>query len=293
MRPTIRPEFGRSAVAKSDHPASSQTPRLDSLIRWMTWSIKIGMLAVPILLIMHFNGQLVMMTLPIFGAGSDKGFRATFDQLMSPSQSAGIVTGQDLDRPAQIARLRSMTARPEKTTGAATRVNFIAVAFEGKPQLSPSETASRHVVDRDGYRRMTLDLGRLPGEAVVVIADEPIRWTISGANSPWGLIGFEGLAPFDIVNGRADLLAGYRIAAFGARETARAADPFYADERRRRAMCASVRAWTDHFGVAMAQSAFALVTNPTSVGSSDGGITSDGQPHGRWTGSAIQSHCTR
>jgi hypothetical protein len=258
----------------------------------MMWSTKIGVLAVPVLLILHFNGQLVMMTLPIFGSGSDNGFRVTFDQLMSPSQAAGIVTGQGLDRTAQIARLRSMTARPEKTTGAATRVNFIAVAFDEKPEPSSSKTASGHTVDRDGYRRMNLDLGRLSGEALVVIADEPIRWTVNGANSSWALIGFEGLAPFDIVNGRADLLAGYRIAAFGARATASAADPFRADQRRRQNMCASIRAWTEHFGVAMAQTAFALVTNPTTIGSNDGGITSDGQARVSWTGPAIQSLCT-
>jgi hypothetical protein len=253
------------------------------------WSAVIGTISVPVLLITYYNSHLIA-GLPIFN--EKNGFRATFDRLMSPSQSAGIVTGEGLDRAAQIARLRSMTAGPEMTTGAATRVNFVAIAFDEKPEpTSSSKTASRHIVDRDGYRRMTLDLGQLPREALVVIADQPIRWTVTAANSAWGLIGFEGLAPFDIVNGRAGMLAGYRIAAFGARETASASDPFHADQRRRRNLCASVRAWTEHFGAAVNQTAFALVSNPTTIGSSAGGITSDGPARVSWTGPTVESLC--
>ena len=61
--------------------------------------------------------------------------------------------------------------------GAATRVNFVIVAFTEKPEPN-AKSGGRHVIDRDGYRRMTLDLAGLPKEALVVIADEPIRWTI-------------------------------------------------------------------------------------------------------------------
>ena len=101
---------------------------------------------------------------------------------------------------------------------------------------------------------MTLDLAQLPKEAVVVIADQPLRWTIAGVGSAWGRIGFEGLAPFDVVNGRPDLLAGFRIAAFGARETARRDRSVPCRPARPAALCAtSVRLWTEHFGVAAAR----------------------------------------
>lgn len=277
-------------MTDTDHHASASPTWPGSLIRLLIWTAVIGTLAVPVLLILSLNGQ-ILIGLPPFN--SDSGFRATFDRLMSPSQSAGIVTDPG-SRTEQIARLRSFTARPEMSTGAATRVNFIAVAFGDKPEPTSSPKSLnrvRYVVDPDGYRRMTLDLAGLPREALVVIADEPIRWTITGANSAWGLIGFEGLAPFDISNGRSGMLAGYRIAAFGARETARADDPFHADQRRRRSLCTSLNAWSEHFGVSLMQTAFALVTDPTKIGSSNGSITSDGQARVSWTGPTIESLC--
>src|SRR5262245_20450914 len=246
-------------------------------------------MAVPVLLILSLNGQ-ILIGLPPFNR--DSGFRATFDRLMSPSQSAGIVTGEGLDRQAQIARLRSFTAQPEMIAGAATRVNFVIVAFTEKPEPNgSSKSGGRHVIDRDGYRRMTLDIAELPRQALVMIADEPIRWTVTGANSAWGLIGFEGLAPFDIVNGRPGMLAGYRIAAFGARNTASAHSPLDADQRRRHNLCMSLQAWTGHFGITVSQTAFALVTDASKIGSSNGSITTDGQAGISWTGPAIESFC--
>lgn len=277
-------------MTHSDHRASARPTLLDSLIRLLMWSAIIGTIAVPVLLILSLNGQIVM-SLPPFSSGGDNGFRATYDRLMSPSQSAGIVTGRG-DRAEQVARLRSFTARPEMAAGAATRVNFVIVAFTEKPEPN-AKSGSRHIIDRDGYRRMTLDLAGLPRQALVMIADEPIRWTVTGANSAWGLIGFEGLAPFDIVNGRPGMLAGYRIAAFGARDTASASSPHQADQRRRYNLCRSLQAWTAHFGTTVSQTAFALVTDPTNIGSSNGAITTDGQAGVSWTGPAVESFCRR
>jgi hypothetical protein len=264
---------------------------LDSVIRFLVWSSVIGMLAVPALLILHFNSQIIV-TFPAF-RDSD-GFGAVVNRLLAPSTpGSGIATGDGSGR-AQIARLKSFLARPEMASGAAHRLNFVALAFDDKPEPTPaSTTQTRHAVDRDGYRRMSLDLGQLPKEAVVVIADQPIRWTVTGTDSAWGRIGFEGLAPFDIANGRAGMVAGFRIAAFGARDTARATDPFHADPQRRRNLCSALRLWAEHFGLGAGQITFALVTDATAIGSSNGAITSDGRLGVTWTGPTIQSMCKR
>ena len=271
-------------MSHPNQPIARPPAPLDSIIRFLLWSAVIGAIAVPVLLITYFNSSLIA-AMPIFR--DDGRGRVT----IVVSQPGGIVTGRG-DRAEQVARLRSFTARPEMAAGAATRVNFVIVAFTEKPEPN-AKSGSRHVIDRDGYRRMTLDLAGLPRQALVVIADEPIRWTVTGANSTWGLIGFEGLAPFDIANGRPGMLAGYRIAAFGARDTASASSPLQADQRLRYNLCRSLLAWTAHFGTTFSQTAFALITDPSKIGSSNGSVTTDGQAGVSWTGAAIKSYCRR
>jgi hypothetical protein len=101
------------------------------------------------------------------------------------------------------------------------------------------------------------------------------------------------IAPFDIVNGRPGMLAGYRIAAFGARNTATARSPLQSDQRLRYNLCRSLQAWTAHFGTAFSQTSVALITDPTKIGSSNGSVTTDGQGGVNWTGAAIESYCRR
>ena len=271
-------------MTASESPPPPRPSFLDSLIRLLVWSSVVGTLAVPVLLIALFNSQIIV-SFPFLG---DNGFNATFNKLFPSRPTSGIVTADGGSRAAQIERLRAMTARPEMASGAALQLHVVAVAFdEEKPEPSPASNAP--VVDPDGYRRVSLDLSRSK-DAVVVIADQPLRWSVAGAGGAWGRIGFEGLAPFDVSNGRPNLLAGFRIGAFGARETARAVDPFHADQRRQRALCNSVRLWSEHFGVTTTQVTFALIANPTRI-ALDGTIVSDGQLRRSWTGTWLNSLC--
>jgi hypothetical protein len=269
---------------------------LDSLIRFMAWSAVIGTLATPVLLIALFNSQIIV-SFPGL-RGSD--FEATVRKLMPGAPGSGIVTADGRGLAAQAERLRSMTARPEMAAGAITRLHLLALAFDDKPEptpprspLNPSGSTRRPAVDPDGYRRMTLNVAHVPKEGVVVVADQPIRWTIVGAASSWPVIGFEGMAPFDIVNGRPNLIAGFRIRAFGARDTARAADPFHADPAARRALCQSVRAWSEHFGLAMTQVTFRLIANASGDGTDPRAFLSDGDEQRTWTGPWIDGFCNR
>ena len=255
----------------------------------MVWSSVIGTLAVPVLLLAVFNSQ-IFVSFPFMR--DETGFEKTIRRLFfPPPTTTGIVTADGRSRAEQMQRLRAMTARPEMASGAALQLNMVVLTFdEVKPEPSPVSNAP--AVDPDGYRRMTLDLAQSK-DAVVLIADQPLRWTITGVGSAWGRIGFEGLAPFDVVNGRPNLLAGFRVAAFGAREPARAIDPFHADRRGRDAVCSSVRLWTEHFAVTAAQVTFSMIANPTRVSATGGAIASDGQLRRAWTGSWIESLCKR
>jgi hypothetical protein len=270
---------------------------LDTLIRFMAWSAVIGTLATPVLLIALFNSQIIV-SFPGL-RGSD--FEETVRRLMPEAPASGIVTADGRSLAAQAERLRSMTGRPEMAAGAITRLHFLALAFDEKPEptpplsplQAPSGSTRRPAVDHDGYRRMTLNVAHVPKEGVVVIADQPIRWTIVGAASSWPLIGFEGMAPFDIVKGRPNLIAGFRIRAFGARDTARAADPVHADPAARHALCQSVRAWSEHFGLAMTQATFRLIANATGDGAHPRAFLSDGDEQRTWTGPWIEDFCKR
>jgi hypothetical protein len=270
---------------------------LDSLIRFMAWSAVIGTLATPVLLIALFNSRIVVSFPGLHGSD----FAATVRKLMPEAPGSGIVTGDGKSLAAQAERLRSMTARPEMAAGAVTRLHVLALAFDDKPEPTPSPSplqgpsgsTRRPAVDPDGYRRMTLNVAHVPKEGVVVVADQPIRWTIVGAASSWPLIGFEGMAPFDIVNGRPNLIAGFRIRAFGARDTARAADPSHADPAARRAFCQSVRAWSEHFGLAVTQVTFRLIAGATGDGIDLRAFLSDGDEQRTWTGPSIDGFCKR
>lgn len=131
------------------------------------------------------------------------------------------------ERAKQIERLTALTGRAEMASGAVSSLHLIAVAFEGvKPDDVGTQVFPRQSVYEDGYRRLTLDVSPALHDAVVMISDQPIRWTTVGLRpGSWPRLAFEGIAPFDIVDGQKGSLAGFRIAAFGATNVMRAIDP--------------------------------------------------------------------
>jgi hypothetical protein len=175
------------------------------------------------------------------------------------------VLGEERDK--QIARLKSLSGRPEQASGAANSLQIIAVAFEGiKPGVAGMSAANRQSVDDDGYRRLSLDLAEMPQDAVVIIADQPIRWRLEGlAPGSWPRVGFEGHATFDILNGQPGSLAGFRIGSFGATDTARAVDPTEGEVSNRTTFCRTAQKWADHFGLPFSAVRFALVRNASQI----------------------------
>src|SRR4029079_9358771 len=82
------------------------------------------------------------------------------------SSKPGIVTSVlDRERERQIARLRTLTGRPELASGTAASLQVIAVAFDRlKPATSSRE---QQAVDQDGYRNLQLDLKQSSRDAIV------------------------------------------------------------------------------------------------------------------------------
>jgi hypothetical protein len=183
------------------------------------------------------------------------------------------------ERARQIARLRALSGRPEQASGAAKSLQIIAVAFDGAKR-GPAESAGAQSqgIDDDGYRRLSLDLEDMPLDATVVVADQPIRWRLSGLANGWPRVGFEGYAAFDVLDGQPGTIAGFRIGSFGATEIMRAADPAEGDVSNRTTFCAASQKWADHFGLPLSTVRFALLLNPSRISLrrrqpvSDGGI---------------------
>ena len=166
MRAAARPRRSHSHPALSSLAVTSAEPStpprrslLNSIIRFMVWSSVIGTLAVPVLLIGCV--QQPDLRLVSVHARRDRVREDDPPPVFSTPDAPPASSPPTAEAgPSRWQRLRAMTARPEMASGAALRLNMVVLAFdEVKPEPSPVSNAP--AVDPDGYRRMTLDLGRL------------------------------------------------------------------------------------------------------------------------------------
>jgi hypothetical protein len=260
--------------------ATRRPQLLESVIRFLVWFTVLGCIATPVIVLTLVYGK-------VFGSfwGGNRDLPQPALQInlgnAAPSKPK-IVTGVlGEERSKQIARLKSLTGRPEQASGSATSLQIVAVVFEGiKPGVAAAPAPQGQNVDDDGYRRLSLDLGQAPQDAVLIIADQPIRWRLEGLTpGSWPHVGFEGYAAFDVLNGQPASLAGFRIGTFGATDIARAVDPTEGEVSNRTTFCAAAQKWADHFGLPFSAVRFALVRNPGQISIrsrkpvSDGNIT--------------------
>jgi len=263
----------------------------------------IGCIAVPVLMIALFHAHLFT---AFSFVPNDARFLQTVEKTFGQPSTipepkiATNVLAQE--RAKQVERLTKLAGRPEMASGAAESVHVIALGFEDiKPYGVETAAFTRQRVDPDGYRRLTLDMTQAQREAVVLVSDQPIRWSIAGLQAgSWPRVAFEGYAAFDIVDGQRGSLAGFRIAAFGATDAImHAADPTDALELKRggpgllHTFCASVRTWSEYFALGPGAAGFTLLLNPTRVTPRAGVPLSDGDIAKNMTGSEILEMCKR
>jgi hypothetical protein len=244
-------------------------PLVEQVIRFLVWFSIVGCIATPVVVMLMVYGR-------VFNSYS-VGLRPSFDQMSVDNPvrpKPKIVTGVlDEERARQIARLQSLTGRPEQSSGTVTSLQIIAVAFDHiKPSAAPQQS-----VDDDGYRSLSLNLERAPHDAAVIRADQPIRWRLQGLapGSP-PRVGFEGYAAFDVRDGQPGSLAGFRIGAFGATGFARAVDPTDGEVSIRQTFCASLQNWIDLFGLPLDAVRFTLLLNPSQIAPNQDSTESDG-----------------
>jgi hypothetical protein len=258
------------SVTQTDPPQ-----RLEQVIRFFVWFTVLGFIALPVVVLTLTYGH-------VFGSfvGNNNDRVLQILRQAGPQETAsskpGIVTSaSDKERERQIARLRSLTSRPELASGSVTALQIIAVAFDATKPVRGG--TSRQAVDQDGYRLLQLDLKQVPREAVVIIADQPIRWRLEGLTPGSPRLGFEGYAAFDVVDAQPGLMAGFRIGTFGAPHYARAVDPTVGEVSNRQGLCKSLQTWADHFGLPFDAMRFTLLYNPSRIAPTTGLASSDGE----------------
>ena len=153
-----------------------------------------------------------------------------------------IKTGGDPEKFAGVYdRLLTASALPGEAA-ANTRLQVAMISFRDRASSVPADH-SPLTPEAD----IGLDITGLDKSALLLVNAGPITWHLAGAD-PFkrAKIAFEGIGPVDARNVTQGLIAGIRIAAYGAVRTTRPTD--LTNDKRR--FCSSMRDWADHFGVA-------------------------------------------
>ena len=258
------------SVTQTDPPQ-----RLEQVIRFFVWFTVLGFIALPVVVLTLTYGQVFG---SFVGNNNDRVWqilRQAGPQETVPARPGIVTSASDKERERQVARLKALTSRPELVSGGVTELQIIAVAFDAaKPDRGAT---ARQAVDQDGYRILQLDLKQAARQAVVIIADQPIRWRLEGQTPGSPRLGFEGYAAFDVIDAQPGALAGFRIGTFGASHYARAVDPTTGEVSNRQGLCKSLQNWADHFGLPFDAIRFTLLYNPSRIAPTSALASSDGE----------------
>ena len=259
--------------AQTEPMRAQPPPLLDKIIRFLVLTGVIGSLAAPIVLMVLLWNSLSFTPWGMHAPKFDEVQRLIFDVR---TWAGGIVAGPSsraLIKDAK--RLRDMTAYSGEATTVARSLELVVVRL-AEGATAPVDAGG--MPQRTGYRSIGLDITGLQRTGVLIMADAPILWNVS-ANAPAqrARLAFEGAAPFDIANGYPGLLAGFRIASFGAVDTAQVADALSGESGDVRRYCAALTQWAQHFGLRLSDMSATFVENPTRIRVSDRGVGHDGR----------------
>ena len=221
----------------------------ERVIGFIVWSSVAASVLAPILYFanLQYNLSRLFHSTPLPGSYEDT--LARVNDPYTAGDSGGIKSGLSASQRAlQITKIRKYTATPELAAGWAKHVQFLSISFSA-PQLGSGDSGKA----KDGYRELELSFTqRADGpndDAIVIIADQPIRWTIKAEGLPErARVGFEGPMAFDIASAPPGVIAGYRIGAFGGGETALPNTASRIKDVSDR-FCRAIVSWTKYFGV--------------------------------------------
>jgi hypothetical protein len=195
-------------------------------------------------------------------------------------------------REEQARRLIGWTAHPDRVSGSAAWLDLVGLVFTAPNPALAADTEPGSAADPGDYRRLSLDLTGAPDRAVVVLADQPVAWTVSTLPPDRvGAVGVESGAAFSVRDGRSGLLGGFRSRAFGAPATAPVLDPSRYGPGTRRAFCDAARLWAAQYGLPLERLRYTLVENPTFLALDGERLRTDGISRGRVSGQRLAVFC--
>ncbi|WP_026191065.1 hypothetical protein [Methylobacterium sp. WSM2598] len=186
------------------------------------------------------------------------------------------------ERRAQRGRLLGFVAHPDRVSGSAAWLDVIGLSF-----TEPRSGEAR------AYRPLSVDLTEAPDRAVLLLTDQPLALTL--ATTPparAGALGVESLAAFDLAQGRPDLLAGFRSAAFGTGEIAPLLGPVRFGRQTLARFCGALRLWSGRYGLALERLRYTLIENAGQVRLEGDRVRSDGTGRGRVSGRRLAVLCS-
>ncbi|MGO4741394.1 hypothetical protein AB4099_33100 [Bosea sp. 2KB_26] len=180
----------------------------------------------------------------------------SFDPLLTKIETAqrasGVVSGDDAEAMKRLfQRLEGMTAQSAEARNT-DMVHVVFLTVSAAETIAVTSEAPAKLPGRSDPQAIALDLSNIGASAVVLIADRPALWQISGAlPSQRAKIGIEGPFAFDLAGARDGLLAGFRVGAFGAGDVASPGDysGFQTDRARQRLVCKALDRWQRYFDI--------------------------------------------
>ncbi len=218
--------------------------------------------------------------IPLVALAGLTGFAGVFTGMLFH----GIGSGDGpADLSAQKARLKEISAYEGEARGSAKALQIIVVDYEGPAGLGGS-ARTRAIQTQlngksavpEGYRDIELNTASAGDTAVLVIYGDPIFWRLRpGTENRRARLAFEGSPPMDAIGGYPGLLAGYRVAAFGDRSTARPGD--YLNGTDAKNFCGSLQTWRRFFGVSRRNVWITVISNATTISVSDTNVHHNGR----------------
>jgi hypothetical protein len=242
----------------------------------------IGAIAIPALLI-FVVGKRMFFDRPSREAGPS--FKEVVQRLEHAGGSPIVVGGNRRELQARLDALRAISAMEGEARGAVRNLQVVAVRTTGGRIAPASEAAA-------DFRPLELNLRGSRDTATLLVGGAPLRARLVLDPQPRrGILGLESAALIEVASGAAGILAGFRIGPLSQVQAASAIDLQDFNDSRSRALCASIRRWTEFFSVATHEVRYVLLEDPTRIEVNDQGWKSDGTPVRRLSGPALWRAC--
>lgn len=194
--------------------------------------------------------------------------------LISRSYTQGdLVIGGDLERLTKIYKKLKASRAPAREPSRSNRILHVAIV-DAPIVMANSRGPAPHI---------GVDLKDAGDAAVLLVAEEPLIWSIRNASSDQrAKISVEGPAAFDVENAPAGLLADFRTGAFGAARTTSPADYVaFADHERAARLCGALRRWAELYDTPLSKIGIWLIKNSSELKVQQSGLSTSDWPQPR------------